>query len=211
LTAIRAPIGLFLALLLGLGVRVAAAQTPSISITVGPASAEWRPFLRVSGLLAGDDALRDALASGLPLRFRFRIELWEKALLDRLIDSEEAVVAVLQDPLDRTYIVTNGRGNATFATLADTERAVARGAPSSVRPSARSGRFYYLATLDVETLSLTDLEELQRWLRGEVRPAVQGRAPVSRALGRGVQRALVRMVRLPTRRYATRSATFTVE
>jgi hypothetical protein len=33
---------------------------------------------------------------------------------------------------------------------------------------------------------------------------------VGRAVGRGVQRAFVRMMGLPTRRYEARSATFTV-
>jgi hypothetical protein len=199
------------ALLLAFPPGVAFAQTPSISISVGSSAAEWRPFLRTTGLLVDDRALRDALGSGLPLRFRFRVELWEKALLDRLVASEEATLAVVQDPLDRTYVVATGRTNATYASLADAERAVARGSPATLRPPARGGRFYYLATLDVETLSLSDLEELQRWLRGEAQPAVQGRTPVGRAVGRGVQRAFVRMIGLPSRRYEARSVTFVVE
>jgi hypothetical protein len=199
------------ALLLTLLVGAAAAQSPPLSITVGSAAAEWRPFLRTGGMLVNDRALREALESGLPLRFRIRVELWEKALLDRLVDTEEAQLAVVQDPLDRTFIVTNGRSNSTYATLPDAERALPRGLPGAMRPPARGGRFYYLASMEVETLSLSDLEELQRWLRGEAQPAVQGRTPVGRAVGRGVQRAFVRMIGLPTRRYEVRSPTFVVE
>jgi hypothetical protein len=81
--------------------------------------------------------------------------------------------------------------------------------PNSLRPNARSRSYYYLATLEIETLSLSDLQELQHWLRGEAQPAIQGRRPVGRAVGRGVQRALVRMVGLPSRRYEARSPTFT--
>ena len=36
------------------------------------------------------------------------------------------------------------------------------------------GRYYYLGQVQVETLSLTDLEELQRWLHGDLAPAVKG-------------------------------------
>jgi hypothetical protein len=199
------------ALLLIFGAGGAGAQSSTIGISVGSASAEWRPFMRVNGLLLGDGALREALGSGLPVRFHFRIELWEKAVLDRLIAAEEASLALIQDPLDRTFVLTNGRENQTFVSLGEAERAVARSMPNTLRPNPRGGRYYYLATLEVETLSLSDLQELQRWLRGEARPAVQGRTSVGRALGRGVQRAFVRMVGLPTRRYDARSPTFTVE
>jgi hypothetical protein len=72
----------------------------------------------------------------------------------------------------------------------------------------RSGRFYYLATLEVETLSLSDLEELRRWIRGEVQPAVEGRAPAGRAVERGLRRVFVRLLGLPTRRFETRSEIF---
>ena len=203
----RAWAGLVLLILLPWGAAHAQAPSP-LTITVGSASAEWRPFVRLNGVL-DDRALREALGSGLPLRFRFRIELWEKALLDRLVGAQDASFALLQDPLDSTYTLTNGRANHTLAALSDAERAISRSLPGSPRPTAGQGRFYYLVTLDVETLSLTDLEELQRWLRGEARPAAQGRRSVGRALGRGVQRAFIRMIGLPTRRYEARSPTFT--
>jgi hypothetical protein len=78
-----------------------------------------------------------------------------------------------------------------------------------VRPS-RTGRYYYLAKLEVETLSLSDLEELRRWLRGEVGPAVAGSGSPESAVESGVRRVLVRMIGLPTRRMEARSGTFTV-
>jgi hypothetical protein len=211
LIALRARSWLTAALLLLCGAGAAAAQSPPIGITVGSAAAEWRPFLRVNGLLLEDRALREALGSGLPLRLHFRLELWERAFLDRLVATEEASLALVQEPLERTYVLSDGHSNHTYATLTDAERGIARSLPSSLRPRPRGGRYYYLATLEVETLSLSDLEELQRWLRGEARPAIQGRAPVARALGRGVQRAMVRMIGLPSRRYEVRSPTFTVE
>jgi hypothetical protein len=210
LTRFRARIGLCAALLLVLGTGQAEAQS-SIGIAVGSAAAEWRPLLRANGLLLDDRGLREALESGLPVRFQFRIELWEKAVLDRLVGSDEVLLALVQDPLERTYVLSNGRTNSSYASLGDVERAVAREMPNSLRPSSRGRSYYYLATLEIETLSLSDLQELQHWLRGEARPAIQGRRPVGRAVGRGLQRALVRMVGLPSRRYEARSPTFTLE
>lgn len=181
-----------------------------LSIAVGPPAAGWRAFVRVNGVL-DDPALREALGSGLPVRFRFRLELWEKAVLDRLVGVEEALLTLLQDPLERTYTLVHADANHSFASLVDAERGITRELPANPRPPPRrAGRYYYLATLEVETLSLSDLEELQRWLRGEARPAVQGRGSLRRALGRGVQRAFVRMIGLPTRRYEARSPTFEV-
>lgn len=171
------------------------------------AAAGWRPVVRVRGLL-GDPALLDALGSGLPLRVHLRVELWEKSLFDRLVGSEDAFVALAQDPLDQAYIVETGRGEQRYRSLAEAETALRSLLIVSLRPPLTRRRFYYLGTLEIESLSLSDLEELRRWLRGEVRPAVQGRAPAERALARGISRLFVRLVGLPTRRYSARSATF---
>ena len=72
------------------------------------------------------------------------------------------------------------------------------------------GRFYYLVTLNVETLSASDLEELRHWLRGQARPAVAGKQPVGRAVETGVRRFFVRLLGLPTRRYEARTPIFAV-
>jgi hypothetical protein len=198
-----------LALVFWLAAAPLHAQPARAEIMIGVSGGQARPILRAAGLLTEDRDLREALASGLPVRFNYRIELWERAVLDRLVGAEEGSLAVMQDPLDGTYLLTTGRANRTLATLAAAEQAVVRGMPSGPRPPLSGRRYYYLATLEVETLSLTDLEELQRWLRGEARPAIEGRRPVGRAVGRGLQRALVRMVGLPSRRYEARSPTFT--
>jgi hypothetical protein len=162
-----------------------------------------------SDALLRDRSLRDALESGLPLRFRLRVELWENRFFDRLAAAQEIAFALAQDPLDRAYVLTTPTGEAHFATVAQAEDAIARRLRVDVRPS-RTGRYYYLAKLEVETLSLSDLEELRRWLRGEVGPAVAGSGSPESAVESGVRRVLVRMIGLPTRRMEARSGTFTV-
>jgi hypothetical protein len=177
-----------------------------LTVAASGAAEGWRPVVRAQGLL-GDPGLRDALRSGLPLRIRFRVELWEKSLFDRLVGTHRAALAVLQDPLDGAYTLDNGRAEQRFRSLAEVEGAVEGAFAASLHPTRR-GRFYYIAVLEIETLSLSDLEELQRWLRGEARPAVEGRRSVGRAVESGLRRAVVRVMGLPTRKYEARSATF---
>lgn len=194
-------------LLLSGGTAPGLAQRP-LTLSVEEAPEGWHPVVRMHGVVE-DAALREALASGLPLRFRFRLELWEKALLDRLAGMERVSLAVVQDPLDGYFTVEDGRRRSRYRTLGEVEEALERALVSELRPTG-NGRYYYLAVLDIETLSLSDLEELQRWLRGEAQPAVEGRGSVARAVESGLRRAFVRMIRLPTRKYEARSRTFTL-
>lgn len=189
-----------------LGAAGAAAAQAAPRFGVRAAEGDGRVVVAAQDLLA-DQALLGALASGLPLRFRLRVELWRKGLFDQLVEAEEIGIALIQDPLDRAYRLENGRTQITLASLAETQQALERALRPSLQPRRR-GRFYYLAQLEVETLSLSDLEELRRWLRGEVQPAVEGRGSAGRAVERGMRRVLVRVIGLPTRRYEARSGTF---
>ena len=79
-----------------------------------------------------------------------------------------------------------------------------------IRPR-EEGKYYYLGQVDVETLSLSDLEELQRWLQGDLATAVRGDENVGTAVGRGVHRMVVRMLGIPTKRFKVRTESFRVE
>jgi hypothetical protein len=183
------------------------AQTES-RFSVRAAAEGWRPVVEADGLLE-DPGLRGALESGLPLRIRLRVELWEKRLLDRLVEAQEIPLAAVQDPLDRHYVLEFRRTERRFASVAALQEGVRAALRPDLRPTGR-GRFYYLATLEVETLSLSDLEELRRWLRGEVAPAIAGERAPGRAVGSGVSRLLVRVLGFPARSYEARSPTFTL-
>ena len=69
-------------------------------------------------------------------------------------------------------------------------------------------RGYYNLLLDVEVLSLTDLDEVQRWLRGELKPAVSGKKNPGTAIGRGVRTLVVRLLGGEKRHYEARTGTF---
>ena len=179
-----------------------------LRIRPSPPEQEYAPVIEAEGLLR-DAALRDALQSGLPLRFRLRVELWENRFFDRLAGDQVVAFALTQDPLERAYVLTTPAGERRHVTVAQAEAAVENELRVQLRPGRR-GRFYYLARLEVETLSLSDLEELRRWLQGEVGPAVEGRSSPENAVESGLRRLLVRVIGLPTRRLEARSGTFTV-
>ena len=67
-----------------------------------------------------------------------------------------------------------------------------------------------IANLEAETFSLSDLEELARWLRGDLAAAVAGQERMEGAVGRGVNRLLVRVLGMPAKRVRVRTATFEV-
>ncbi len=162
------------------------------------------------GPILESPGLQNSLERGLPVRIRVVTELWR----DRFIDAQEGRfewrASVRLDPLERTYVVETGAGATLSATtLPEVARILSDRLQVPLQPQ-RSGRYYYLGRLEVETLSLSDLDELRRWMRGEMGPAVEGQegGGVGSALGRGFQRLLVRVLGLPAERYQARSRSF---
>lgn len=197
-------------LLLGMALLHAApapAQSRSpVSVAAGGATVRWRPQVRINGLL-GDRALRDALQGGLPLRLHCRVELWRKAEpFDQLVGVEEMSRALLRAPLGEGYTLEDGRVQRRYSTMHAAEVALRTAFAPTLAPRS-GGRHYYLVRLSVETLSLSELDELRRWLRGE-RPAQPGRQP--QRVERGVRRIFVRLLGLPSRRYEARTPIFRV-
>lgn len=190
----------------------AQAEEPSdgpLELTVDPQTGALTVRL---GDLLRDAGLRRALASGLPLRLRLVAELWEDGLFDDQEGSAEWRGTVVYEPLEGRYRIES-RGMDTLRTVSPTLQGARRALRRSVRMPLRppeSGRYYYLATLEVETLSLSDLEELQRWLRGDLAPVVSGEREAESAVARGVRRLVVRVLGLPARRARERTPTFRV-
>lgn len=184
----------------------ASAQAAALQLSVGTAASGWPAVVRVGPLL-DDSALRGALDSALPLRFHLRVELWRDGFLDRLAAEDEVSLALVQDPVSGGYTVDAPGVQRRVGSLQEAQGALQAILITGLRPE-RTGRYYYLAALEVETLSLSDLDELRRWLRGDVAPAIEGNAPPTRPVERGLRRILIRVIGLPTRRFEARSPTF---
>jgi len=186
-----------------------AQDSAPLYLSVAPETGELR--IRVGDLLT-EGGLTQALHSGLPVRIRIVAELWKDGFFDSQKGQGEWRASVLYDPLESRYRVATGPEGAaelTLDSLPEVHDALRAGFHLPLRPQ-EGGRFYYLGQVEVETLSLSDLEELQRWLRGDLAPAVAGDEAVQTAVGRGVRRALVRILGLPARRFRVRSGSFEI-
>ena len=178
-----------------------------------PATAREGPVVRLSRVL-DDDELRDLIRNGFPARLHFRVELWTVGRwvddLDRKVDWD---VFVRYDPLQKLWRVLRVYGEqfealGQFADYGDAVAVAERSTKVPILPPKKGKRAYYNAVVDVEVLSVSDLDELEQWLRGELRPSLQGKRNPATALTRGARTLLVRLLGGEKRRYAQRSATF---
>ena len=203
------PGALWVLLALLLAVPAEGQDVEQLDLSVSPETGE---LAIVFGDLFAEGGLIRALHSGLPIRIQVVAELWKDGFFDSQKGRAEWRASVLFDPLERRYRVATGLGNAvelTVDSLPAVREALQAGFSLPIRPP-EPGRYYYLGQVEIETLSLTDLEELQHWLRGDLASAVAGEEQVEKAVGRGVRRALVRMLGIPTRRFRVRSPGFDI-
>lgn len=199
-----------------LGSTAAGAQSrPRLEVVLPPAgrTATEAPTVRSEGLLA-DARVRDLLVNGFPARIRYTLERWAvKRWFDDLRAAAEWTVVVRHDPLERVFrvYVVNGssaRFVAAFTTLPAADSAIGTQTRTPITPPHRGERSYYTLRVDVEMLSVNDLDELERWLRGELRPAVRGDRNPGTLLERSARTFLVRVLGGERRRYTARSDRF---
>ena len=160
--------------------------------------------------LLDDGRFLDLLHSGFPLRLHFRLELWRvrASWFDRFMTGVEWDAVARHDPLAEEFLLIRTGGRVTrYNTNEDLAAALAVPYRIPIAPRG-NGQFYLVGRLEVTTLNDSDLEELTRWLRGDVTPAVSGRQSFGDALAHGAQRALVRIAGLPTLTLEGRSVRF---
>jgi hypothetical protein len=178
-----------------------------------PAWAAEPPAVSSAGLLA-DASMRDLLANGFPARLHYRLERWASGRwFDDLKAAFEWDVILKYDVLGKKYQavrVVNKKAESLgdYPATADAENAVEAPYKVAISLPKKGERGYYNLLLDVETLSLSDLDEVQRWLRGELKPAVSGKKNPGTAVGRGVRTLVVRLLGGEKRHYEARTGTF---
>ncbi len=157
--------------------------------------------------LMNDRSLAEAIHRGLPLRVHVDAELWRDRLFDSETGSAEWRATVIYDPVTLLYEVElPARPAARFEGLAEVRGHLQASFDLDLRPR-EPGRYYYLAVVEMETLSLSDLDELRRWLRGDLAEGVDDPTDDG-AVGRGVRQLFVRALGLPTRRVRLRTPAF---
>jgi hypothetical protein len=206
--------------MLASGLASARAQTPgTVRLTVRLApdsvpSGSRAPVIRSENLLS-DGRWLDALRSGLPVRLHYTVGVWRSrgGWFDAFERQAEWDVVLHHEPLlDQYTVITLVGGRARerrYATIDALTAALAFAYKVSVQPNL-TGRYYYTASLEISTLSDSDLDELQRFLEGDLGDVAQGKEGLGDALGRGATRFLLRLAGLPTLRLEVRSQTFDV-
>jgi hypothetical protein len=173
------------------------------------------PVVRTANVIADAD-LRKLLQNGFPAHLSYRADLWSRSgWFDDVESTVEWDVVVRYEPLTKTYRVARYVGDRAenlgrFERYEDAQAAVARPYQPSLPARRTRSRQYYIVVLDVEVISMSDLDELERWLRGELRPAVRGKRNPGTALGRGISTLATRLLGGEKRRYEQRTETFRV-
>lgn len=196
-----------------------ASQLPAQSAQVGivlPAQNQLSsepPSVRSASLIT-DGSTLDLLRNGFPARLHYTMERWSTGgWFDGIEAEAQWDVVVRYDAMGKAfhvYRVARGRTSliGVFATVAEADAALGAPFQAPIAPPKRGQRSYYTLVLDIEALSLTELDELEQWLRGDLRPAVRGRKNAGTAVGRGVRTIVVRLLGGEKRRYEARSPTF---
>jgi hypothetical protein len=204
---------------LTLAAGAARAQSPAtarltVRLADSASSGSRAPVVRSEHLL-DDGRWLSALRSGLPVRLHYTVGVWRSrgGWFDAFERQAEWDVVLHHEPLlDQYTVLTVVSGRARerrYATIDALTAALAFAYQVSVQP-AQAGRYYYTASLAISTLSDSDLDELQRFLEGDLGDMAKGKEGVGDALGRGATRFLLRLAGLPSLRLEVRSPTFDV-
>jgi len=184
------------------------------------AHAQRRPLLEVALPIRGaavvtasnlfsDPDIRELVRSGFPLSLHFRLELWRVGGLFNDIEGRHEWDFIVQyDPSAQRYRVVRREGGriedaGSFATLSTAQLLIERPTRVPLLPAYEGRRYYYDIALDIEALSVSDMDQLERWLRG-----VRGSTAAS-ALGSGVRTLMLRMLGGETRKFKQSSPKFT--
>jgi hypothetical protein len=193
----------------------AGAQKPQVQIVLperGELATE-APMVRSAALLT-QGGMRNLLVNGFPARLHYRMERWATGgWFDDIKATSEWDVVVKYDALSKRYHVFRAVRNraqelGSYDDLNDAEGMVDAPFRAPIAPAKRGQRSYYNIVLDIETLSLTELDEVEQWLRGELKPAVRGKKNPGTAVSRGVRTLVVRLLGGEKLRYEARSGTF---
>jgi hypothetical protein len=210
--------GLALLLLAAAGRALRAQHDPTLAITLPAADelAKVGPLVTATNMLSTPHA-RDPLAAGFPAKFHFLVTLWSEGKLTNSIERRaEYDVIVRYLAIEKKYEVVQFMNDrppfslGKFDRVEDAELAVARATRVPITAFPSKKRFYYRVTLDVQILGASDLDELNRWLKGEVGPAIHGERNPGTAVTRSIRMLVSRLLGGDSREFEQTTPTFEV-
>lgn len=157
------------------------------------------PSVRTIGVLAAGRTA-ELIRNGFPARLHYKLERWAAGTFVNDVKATAEWEFIAQyDPLAKTYkLIRATTQNAVvvgeYTDLADADAKLAEAYPAPISPPKRGEKSYYVLSVNVEAMSMGDLDEVQRWLRGELRPAVRGHRNPGTAVSSGVRTLVVRLL-----------------
>jgi hypothetical protein len=209
---LRVVLTLLIALLLVFGRSAVAYAQGGPSIDIRVTAQSYPPLIAVRNVLTEKD-YDELLRNGFPVRMHIRAEIWTVGrYFDDIRGRAEWDVIVQYNVVEKTYEVARLVGDrvttlGSYALFADARAASELAYLPTLRAPKRGQKGYVLVQADVQALEVSDLDELERWLRGEVGPAVSGKRSPASALTRGVRTLASRILGAETRTLEARSAT----
>jgi hypothetical protein len=197
-----------LLLVVSSGAVAVAQSSPEIDIRVTPQS--FPPLVAVRNVLE-ERQFDELLRNGFPARLHIRAEIWTVGrYFDDVRGRVEWDVIVQYNVVEKSYEVARVVGDrvmslGSYLRFVDA-RAASELAYLPALPTPKRGqKGYVLVQAELQTLEVTDLDEVERWLRGEARPAVKGKRSPASALTRGVRTLASRILGGEVRQLEARS------
>ncbi len=207
---------LVVAMVAALPLARAAAQEPArveVDIVNAVSGQRGAPTVR-SVRIFSDREIREMLHSGFPARLHYRLELWGAAgFFDDLKRQVEWDVIVRYNPLKRRYTATRIEGEkvtalGSFDRLDPIEAVLSQATqPAFALPDGHD-KYYYNLVLDVQMLSVSDLDEVEHWLKGDLGPAVHGEKNPGTAIGQGAKTLITKLLGGQDKHYEARTKVF---
>jgi len=190
-------------LVLGMGTAAAPAwgQSPKVEIVLPAASdlASDPPSVRTTGVVVVPHTA-ELIRNGFPARLHYKMERWSAGTFVNDVKAMvEWEVIVEYDALTTHFRVVRATDAKAvvlgdYTSLADADEKVAELYRVPISVPKKGDKSYYILKLDVEAMSLSDLDEVRRWLNGELRPAVRGRKNPGTAVTSGIRTLFVRIL-----------------
>lgn len=192
------------------GTTLEAQGLPEIDIRHAPGTSASTVSVRN---VLPERSFNELLRNGFPARLHIRSEVWTIGRwFDEIVGSVEWDIIMRYDLIDHTYEVARVTRDGimplgNYAQFVDARAATELPFTSPLVPRARGRKGYIAVQVDVQTVEMSDLDEVQRWLRGEARPAVQGRRSPGTALTRGLRTLVSRILGGEVRHLEARTPT----
>ena len=197
----------------GRGAPLEAQKSPALDVVLPSPSqlAIEGPLVQARDMLNGP-RIREPLSAGFPARFHFRVELYTEGFLNQLERTVEYDMIVRRRALENVFevilLIDRPFSLGKFSKIEDAEAAVGRRTRVPITAIRTTRTMYYKVSLEVQVIESSDLDEVDRWLRGNIESPLKGRTNPGTALTRGLRSIAAKLLGGESRQYDVSSPSF---